>query len=208
VRQPHPSLILVGGGGHALVVADAALHAFTLAGFFDDNPEARLGPLFDRPRLGSFEDLRTFKPAPDQTLILAVGELSTRRQALAHLGDRTKFARVIHPSAHIAAKASLGAGVFVGPHAIVHTAAKLEDHAIVNSGAIIEHECRIGLNTHVAPGAVLGGNVHIGADCLIGLGSRVLPGLVIGAGSTIGAGAVVTKDVPPGSTLRGVPARG
>lgn len=198
---------MIGGGGHALVVADAAQHRFALAGFFDDNPDARLGPLFDRSRLGSFAELSAFRPSADHRFVLAVGDLRTRRQALAALPAGAQFESVIHPAAHVGAHVTYGTDAFVGPRAVVHTAAVLGDHVIINTGAIVEHECRIGTNSHIAPGAVLGGNVHIGEDCLVGLGSRVLPGLVIGAGSTIGAGAVVTKDVAAGSVLRGIPAR-
>jgi acetyltransferase-like isoleucine patch superfamily enzyme len=41
----------------------------------------------------------------------------------------------------------------------------------------------------------------------IGSGATILGGVRIGAGATVGAGAVVTKDVAPGSTVVGNPAR-
>lgn len=47
----------------------------------------------------------------------------------------------------------------------------------------------------------------IGAGASVGAGAVVLPGLVIGAGALIGAGAVVTRDVAPGATVMGNPAR-
>jgi acetyltransferase-like isoleucine patch superfamily enzyme len=49
--------------------------------------------------------------------------------------------------------------------------------------------------------------IEIGAEVWIGRGVTVLSGVHIGDGATVGANAVVTRDVPPGVTVVGVPAR-
>ena len=49
--------------------------------------------------------------------------------------------------------------------------------------------------------------VIIEDDCFIGYQSIILMGITIGKGSIVGAGAVVTKDVPPGSVVAGNPAK-
>jgi acetyltransferase-like isoleucine patch superfamily enzyme len=41
----------------------------------------------------------------------------------------------------------------------------------------------------------------------IGTSATILCGVTIGEGAIVGAGSVVTKDVPPGATVAGVPAR-
>jgi maltose O-acetyltransferase len=41
----------------------------------------------------------------------------------------------------------------------------------------------------------------------IGMGALILPGVRIGDNAIVGAGAVVTKDVPSGVTVKGVPAK-
>lgn len=49
--------------------------------------------------------------------------------------------------------------------------------------------------------------VTIGSNVWIGSGAIVLPGVTIGDDAVIGAGSVVTRDVPPGATAVGNPAR-
>ncbi|WP_454715318.1 sugar O-acetyltransferase [Caulobacter segnis] len=49
--------------------------------------------------------------------------------------------------------------------------------------------------------------IHIGANVWIGGGAIILPGVTIGDDAVIGAGAVVTRDVAPGVTVVGNPAR-
>jgi len=50
-------------------------------------------------------------------------------------------------------------------------------------------------------------NPQISDDVWIGRNAVILPGVTIGKGSIVGAGAVVTKDVPSGAIVGGVPAR-
>ena len=85
----------------------------------------------------------------------------------------------------------------------------------------------IGVNSNVQDGAVLHGDpgepVVIGADvtvghravihgahledgCLVGIGAVVLNGVTVGRGALVAAGSVVTKDIPAGSMVMGIPA--
>src|SRR5690349_24761424 len=56
-------------------------------------------------------------------------------------------------------------------------------------------------------GLEFGRPVRIGSDVWVGGGAIILPGITIGDGAVIGAGSVVTRDVAPGVTVAGNPAR-
>lgn len=196
--------MLIGGGGHALVVAEAAFDSgWTLAGFFDDRVDAPLASLVERR--GGVGDAAAVLRGVGTPAMLCIGDLRSRAALLPSLEGVT-WGRVRHPSATVSRRAEIGAGVYLGARCVVNIRARIGDHAIINTGAIVEHECEIGANAHIAPGVVLCGNVRVGEGTLVGAGARVIPGVKIGAGCVVGAGAVVVRDVPDGGLVMGVPA--
>lgn len=213
---PRSALVLIGGGGHAIVVAEAArLADHPIVGFLDDHPAAPLAAiLIDLPHpfpappcLGPLEAVAA---AGQHAWILALGDLRARRAALRRMMGATgisgKPCSVIHPTAIVSPSALVGPGTFIGPGAVVHARARVGAHGIINSGAIVEHDCVLDENVHIAPGAVLAGGVTVGHDTLVGLGSRVLPQVRIGHLAVVGAGSVVLGGVADGATVAGVPA--
>ena len=202
------ALVLIGGGGHAAVVLDAALQAGgRVDGFYDDRPDASI--VRAATHLGTIRDITADLPE-HQRLILAIGDLRQRLTLLAEnvpheLSDR--FATVVHPSAIVARSVEIEAGTFVGPGAIVNARARVSVDCIINSGAIVEHDCWVRANAHVAPGAVLGGGATVERHALVGIGSRILPGRSVGMWSVVGAGASVIEDVPERTVVAGVPAQ-
>lgn len=202
------AILIVGGGGHAVVVADAAREVgLAIAGFLDDNPEAPLSNRLDR--LGSLAMLERADFVGRHPVILATGDLTFRRALIGALAGRSgyRLANVVHPRAYVSPTARMGMGVFVGPGAIVHAEASVADHAIINTGAIVEHHCVVGENAHIAPRVALGGDVRVGPDSLVGIGATALPGVRIGSGCTLGAGSALIRDLGDRRTAVGVPAR-
>lgn len=121
---------------------------------------------------------------------------SKGRRALAlYLQSRVSevFSVDIHPAA------VLGSGVFI-------------DHA---TGVVIGETAVVGDNVSMLQGVTLGGtgkdsgdrHPKIGNCVLLSAGATVLGNIRIGDCSKVGAGSVVLQDVPPQSTVVGVPAR-
>jgi sugar O-acyltransferase (sialic acid O-acetyltransferase NeuD family) len=221
-RTTPRALVLLGGGGHSVVVAEAAqLSGHRIAGFLDDNAAAPLGAiLIDLPHpfatpahLGPLSEHGVDRVG-ERDWIVALGDVVTRGKVLGRIaaaqsrGVITGQARaVVHPTAIVSPSALISAGVYIGPGAIVHSRVRVGAHAIINSGAIIEHDTVIGGNTHVAPGCAIGGSCVVERDTLIGIGARLLPGVRVGVGVVVGGGAVVIGDVPDLARVVGVPAR-
>jgi len=99
----------------------------------------------------------------------------------------------IHPGA------TIGENVFI-------------DHGI---GVVIGETAIVGDNVTIYQGVTLGGvslnpgkrHPTIENDVTIGAGAKILGNITIGKGSKIGANSVVVKDVPPDSTVVGIPGK-
>lgn len=203
-----PHLWILGGGGHGLVVADAARTAarFEAIAFFDDAAE-RGSLRADWPVLGGSADFLREAP-PQVERIVAVGDNSRRDELLrACLAGGARLATVVHPAASVSLGARLGAGGFVAAGAVVAIGAVVGPGAIINHGASVDHDCVLGRAVHVSPGARLGGRVRVGDRSWVGIGAAVRHTVTIGADVVVGAGAVVVADVSDNMKLVGNPAR-
>ena len=74
-------------------------------------------------------------------------------------------------------------------------------------GIVIHPDSRIGPNCLIFQQVTLAGAVTLGGHVDIGTGAKILGPLTIGDHARVGANAVVTRDVAPGQTVVGIPAR-
>lgn len=123
----------------------------------------------------------------------------------------------------------IGAGTRVGPFveiqrgAVVGANCKIQSHAFICDGVEIADEVFVShgvvfVNDKVPRATTEDGGLQTEEDwtllhtiverrASLGSGAVILGGIRIGEGALVGAGAVVTKDVPPGTTVVGNPAR-
>jgi sugar O-acyltransferase (sialic acid O-acetyltransferase NeuD family) len=209
-------LVLLGGGGHGSDVLGAieAYNAFrseseeaiTVVGIVADDPiDMRRFAHRGVRALGTLDDL----PNIDATHFIGAvgyprGRISAVKRALA-MGKTP--ATVIHPRAWVPGDVGVGAGTVVLAGACVSPGARLGEHVYISHGALVGHDAQVEDFVSVLPGAAVNGDTRLGEGCTIGSNATVIEGLAIGAGAIIGAGAVVTKDIPPGVTATGIPAR-
>ncbi|WP_096186195.1 serine O-acetyltransferase [Evansella halocellulosilytica] len=102
-------------------------------------------------------------------------------------------------------------GIEIHPGAVIGQRLFI-DHGM---GVVIGETCEIGDNVTIYQGVTLGGtgkekgkrHPTIEDNVLIASGAKVLGSMRIGQNSNIGAGSVVLKEVPPNSTVVGIPGR-
>jgi acetyltransferase-like isoleucine patch superfamily enzyme len=150
------------------------------------------------------------------------------------LEDRFPGVRFYNPAlTEVQEAVAIGAGTRVGSLTLIHKGAAIGGDCTIGSHCNI-CDCRIGdrvsIQTacHITRGVIVEDDVFIGPRVVtlndklkggpmtypricrgarVGGGSVILPGVTIGEAAVVGAGSVVTRDVPPGATVMGNPAR-
>lgn len=202
-------VILIGGGGHAKVVASTLIELkIPILGFVD--LDASKTTLLCLTRLGGDEAILAHPP-DSVLLVQGLGSVSPK-SARAKVFDHHKslgynFITAIHPAAIISKDVEIGEGTVIFAGAIVQPGVRIGENCVLNTRCSVDHDCTIGPHNHIAPGATLSGSITTGSNCHIGVGSTIIQGITVGESSLVGAGSVVLKNIPPNTTVFGIPAR-
>jgi len=196
-------LAIYGPGGFGRELVQSALDAVGSAGqvvFVSDDPAEVGRTVCGLPVVGP-EGL-------DCPAVIAVGDPAVRRR----IADRVNAGALVAPTHRRGPDVVVGDGAVFCDFTVVTASATIGRHFQCNIYSYVAHDCVIGDFVTFAPKVCCNGNVHIEDDVYVGTGAVLRQGaagkpLRIGKGAVIGMGAVVTKDVPPGVTVVGNPAR-
>ncbi len=189
---------MVGGGGHAISVADSIFRGgeYDIAGYTDIKENNNVGIRY----LGNDDVLPELFDEGIRYAFICTGFLGKGRLR-DNLYEKVKkigleIPVIVDNSAVVSKNCVISEGSFVGKKAVINAGSKIGKMAIINTGAIVEHSCAVGEYSHIAVGAVLCGDVSVGNHTLVGAGATVLQGLTIGDDCIIGLGSSVFRDIP------------
>lgn len=177
--------------------------------FVDDNPPA---PELNGQRVLTYAQWLA-EPAASRHISLAIANSAVREKLVARcVADNVKFFDVCASNVIVMDDVQIAPGAVLCPFVTLTSNIRIGQHFHANLYSYIAHDCVIGDFVTFAPGVHCNGNVIVEDHAYIGTGAVLRQGkpgepLEIGRGAVVGMGAVVTKNVAPGTTVVGNPAR-
>lgn len=207
-------LVIVGAGDFGREVLWAASEippgnrTWDAVAFLDDSPQAApalRGFGITVPVVGTTRD---YVPQPNDRFLCAIGNPTAKLAVCERLVARgARFTNLVHPSAVVGDRSTLGVGVIVCRLVTITVDAKIANFVTINLHSSVAHNAVIEDGCTLSDHCDVTGHAHLGRGVFLGSHASVLPHVQIGAFATVGAGSVAFRTVNPGETVMGVPAR-
>jgi len=209
-------LVILGAGGNATVIASAVEDIiavggnYEILGYLDDMKEK--GEVINNyPVLGIIPDASSYLEDKDIMFVyslLTAKKVDERIDKLMKLNlPIERFATLVHPQATVSRYSSLGKGVVIMPGVVVSPNVSIGNFVLIYANSLIGHDSILEDYCFIANCVSTGSTVVVKKGAYLGSNSSVREKIAIGENSLVGLGAVVLKDVPPGSTVVGNPAK-
>lgn len=214
LRKRRP-LIIIGTSGLAREMAmvaeqvNAREHRWEFAGFIGDSG-AEPGQELGVARIIG-DDTWLLSQDWEADVVIGIGYPKVRAKVMEpylQQGERFGYPNLIHPRASLDfRRVELGRGNVITAGVALTCDIEIGDFNLFNLNVTVGHNATIGSFNVFNPGGNISGGVRLGNRVLGGTGFQILENINIGDDCVIGAGGVVVRDVGPGLTVVGVPAK-
>lgn len=208
------TILIYGAGQIGAVVASVLRECgHQIDGFIDDREGAVGTSVAGLPVLGDRAWL--LENHDGRTVCMGVGTIQARKSVAAFLdGAGIPTVGAIHPSAMISPEVNIGKDIVVGAGCVFYGNVSIGRGCYIGPSVTVSHDTVVGDWCLLSVGTVVGARVDVEDEVFVGTASTLMePGfgelarLRIGRGAIVGAGALVLREVPPGATVIGRPAK-
>lgn len=204
-------IVIVGVGGFgretAFLIEEINRHnpQWELLGFLDEDIGKHGRRINGYPVLGG---LNWCNDKLSSAVICGIGNTRDRKKVVNILMQSgAQFPNLIHPRVICYPGNSFGIGNIISPGNILNIDVSVGNHVCLEMASNLGHDVVIEDFVSLMPGVKVAGRVVLEEGCYLGTGCTIIQGKHIGKWATVGAGAVVIEDVPPYTTVVGVPAK-
>ncbi len=144
-------LLIIGAGGHGMVVKEIMSNKYKKIDFLDDNSVLAIDKI---------ENCVVYKNYYND-LFIAIGNSNKRHELIEKLKDDFNIINVIHANSSVENSVKLGIGCFIGNGAIINSNVEIEDGVIIGIGALIDHNVTLRNYSYVNAGAIICANTTV-----------------------------------------------
>jgi sugar O-acyltransferase (sialic acid O-acetyltransferase NeuD family) len=204
-------LIIIGAGGMGrctYCIAEQSVGFgvdFQIKGFLDDNIHALDG--FDgyKPVLATIAE---YKVEPEDVFVCSIGEVQTKSKICEwYKAKGATFYTLIHKKSSIGKNTKIGIGTIIDEGVHIDPDVTIGTDCLIQAQAIIGHDSIIGNYSRVDTLCSLVGGTIVKDRVTIYTHSMINHNVTIGEDAVVGACSFVIKNVKPGVSVFGVPAK-
>ncbi|MBD8348144.1 NeuD/PglB/VioB family sugar acetyltransferase [Dysgonomonas sp. HGC4] len=202
-------LLIIGARGYGREVFNDIMifHSgyIQVKGFLDDKSDALDGFEGYAPIISSVEN---YNIEDGDVFYCALGDNKAREKYIKIIKDKGgEFLSLVHPTAIIHPDAKIGKGASIGQYCTISSNVEIGDFSFIFSYTTLGHDVIVGENCTIEGYTFMGGYSQAADNATLHTRSTILPHKKVGEGSTVGAGSIVIRNVKPGTTVFGNPAR-
>lgn len=203
-------LLIIGAGGFGREIYNFLPFSrgygteFVVKGYLDDT-ENPLGGYKGYPPV--IAPIVGYIPQPDDVFTCAIGDVAGKKKCILPLLEKgAEFINLISKRTSIDSNTTIGKGCII-QNSSLSCDGIVGDFVTIQDQVICGHDFRIGAWSHIHTRAFIGGWCQLGEGVHIGSYALIHPRKKVGDYATVGMGACVIRNVKPGTTVYGNPAK-